>query len=193
MDNSLIKIHSANIFAKIALQQLIDEIDFTLDVDSPIDIYYFGHKNIIDRDITNINVTPTSRYIIIGHRHVLNCFSSNNGDINHLLVDILMSAEEIKIELTKCLRTLSRSSFYFRPAFELTAKELSIVKHIAKGLPISLIARMKNISIKTISTHKRSAMRKMDARTTQMMLVKYKIYQKALSKEPMLAWAGQIN
>ena len=81
------------------------------------------------------------------------------------------------------LREFSHPSYYVRPDFRLTEKELSIIKYISKGLPIPEIAKIKKISVKTISTHKRNAMRKMDARTTQIMLVKYKIYQKVLRRE----------
>lgn len=191
MDTNLIKIHSDNEFAKIALQNMIDEIDLTPRHDSTIDIYCFSHRNIINSDIINISITPSSRYIIIGHEHVLNYFSSNDGEINHLLIDIFMNVDEIKIELMQFLRRLSRSSYQFRPAFTLTEKELSIIKHIAKGLPIPEIAKIKKISIKTISTHKRSAMRKMNARTTQIMLVKYNIYQKSLTRGLMLESSRQ--
>ncbi|ERK14118.1 hypothetical protein L580_3792 [Serratia fonticola AU-P3(3)] len=184
MDNNLIRIHSDSAFAKIALQTMIEEMDFIPHHDMPIDIYCFSNRNIINNDIININITPSSRYIIISHRHVLNCFYSNDENINHLFIDILMKAEAIKIELKRFLHILSRQTSDFRPAFTLTEKELSVVKDIAKGLPIPLIAKMKKISVKTISTHKRSAMRKMNARTTQIMLVKYKIHQQALRSEP---------
>lgn len=183
MDNNLIRIHSDSAFAKIALQTMIEEMDFIPHHDMPIDIYCFSNRNIINNDIININITPSSRYIIISHRHVLNCFYSNDENINHLFIDILMKAEAIKIELKRFLHILSRQTSDFRPAFTLTEKELSVVKDIAKGLPIPLIAKMKKISVKTISTHKRSAMRKMNARTTQIMLVKYKIHQQALRSE----------
>ena len=191
MDASLIKIHSDNEFAKKALQNIIDEMDLTPRHDSTIDIYCFSQRNIINSDIININITPASRYIIIGHENVLNYFSSNDEENNHLLIDIFMKVDEIKIELMQFLRRISRSSYHFRPAFTLTEKELSIIKHIAKGLPIPEIAKMKKISVKTISTHKRSAMRKMDARTTQIMLVKYNIYQQSLMKGTMLALPRQ--
>ncbi|MGM0513132.1 MAG: helix-turn-helix transcriptional regulator [Pseudomonadota bacterium] len=184
MDNNLIRIHSDSAFAKIALQTMTEEMDFIPHHDMPIDIYCFSNRNIINSDIININITPSSRYIIISHRHVLNCFYSNNENINHLFIDILMKAEAIKIELKRFLHILSRQTSDFRPAFTLTEKELSVVKDIAKGLPIPLIAKMKKISVKTISTHKRSAMRKMNARTTQIMLVKYRIHQQALRSEP---------
>ncbi|MBC3252597.1 hypothetical protein BFS14_22070 [Serratia fonticola] len=184
MDNNLIRIHSDSAFAKIALQTMTEEMDFIPHHDMPIDIYCFSNRNIINNDIININITPSSRYIIISHRHVLNCFYSNNENINHLFIDILMKAEAIKIELKRFLHILSRQTSDFRPAFTLTEKELSVVKDIAKGLPIPLIAKMKKISVKTISTHKRSAMRKMNARTTQIMLVKYRIHQQALRSEP---------
>lgn len=185
MDTSLITIHSDNAYAKIALQNIIDEMDFTPIHKSTVDIYYFSQRNIINSDIINIDITPNSRCIIIGHGHILNFFTSNNGEINHLLIDTLLKVEEVKLKLMNFMSRLSPPSYYFSPSFKLTEKELSIIKHIAKGLPIPEIARIKSISVKTISTHKRSAMRKMDARTTQIMLVKYKIYQKALRRESM--------
>ncbi|MBC3378944.1 helix-turn-helix transcriptional regulator [Serratia fonticola] len=183
MDSNIIRIHSDNTYAKIALQSMIDDIDFIPNHDTPIDIYCFSNRNIIDRDIVNINITSNSRYIIIGHCHVLNCFSSNDDNINSLLIDIFMNAAKVKIELMHFLHILSRGPSHCKPAFTLTEKELSVVKHIAKGIPIPLIAKMKKISTKTISTHKRSAMRKMNARTTQIMLVKYKIHQQTLRSE----------
>ncbi|MEB7884621.1 helix-turn-helix transcriptional regulator [Serratia fonticola] len=184
MDSNIIRVHSDNTYAKIALQSIIDEINFIPNHDTPIDIYCFSNRNIVNSDIVNINITPTSRYIIIGHSHILNCFLGSDENINQLLLDIAMKADEIKVELMHFLYVLSRHPSQFKPAFTLTEKELSVVKHIAKGLPVPLIAKMKKISVKTISTHKRSAMRKMNARTTQIMLVKYKIHQQALRSEP---------
>jgi len=183
MDSSLIKIHCDNTFAKIALQSMIDEIDLTLEHGNTIDIYCFSHKNIINSDIINIDFTPTSRCIIIGHEHILNYFHGNNGENNCHLINILINEKEVKMELMYFLHRLSRTCYSFRPGFALTEKEFSIIKHIATGLPIPKIAKIKNISVKTISTHKRNAMRKMNARTTQVMLVKYRIYKNAMRSE----------
>ncbi|MFV8979234.1 helix-turn-helix transcriptional regulator [Serratia fonticola] len=183
MDSNIIKIHSDNSFAKIALQSILDEIHFTPTHDSAIDIYCFCHKNIINSDIINIDITPTSNCIIIGRKNILNYFSSSENERNHLLIDIQLKAKELKEKLISLLCKPPQTSYCLRPTFTLTEKELSIMKHIAKGLPIPEIARMKKVSIKTVSTHKRNAMKKMNARTTQIMLVKYKIYHKGLMVE----------
>jgi two-component system capsular synthesis response regulator RcsB len=48
---------------------------------------------------------------------------------------------------------------------KLTRSEIDVLRHLFNGMDLQQIARMKQLSIKTISAHKCNAMRKLDVRT----------------------------
>lgn len=100
--------------------------------------------------------------------------------LNHYNISVIARAE-----------SLTDTETYFRQAFEkkrvlspgicselarinkthrattakLTPSEMSVLRLLFKGLDLQQIARMKQLSIKTISAHKCNAMRKLEAKT----------------------------
>lgn len=58
----------------------------------------------------------------------------------------------------------------------LTRSEIEVLKHLFNGMDLQQIARMKQLSIKTISAHKCNAMRKLDVRTDSELFLQFNNY-----------------
>ncbi|MFI8416767.1 response regulator transcription factor [Serratia sp. NPDC078593] len=81
----------------------------------------------------------------------------------HEPIDLVMQRIEKAMAQPKTRRHL-RQNCYWCDKQALTERENEVVRRIGKGQSQASIARRLNLSVKTISTHKRSVMRKMQLR-----------------------------
>lgn len=123
--------------------------------------------------------------------HIILCSQKNCNLINDINTNSHINTIDISLPLKKIERELdlgcnqrkqkTPKKTPKKTPWQLTFMERRIVSSYADQLPIALISRLENCSEKTISAHKRSAMKKMNVTTNQELIIKFNMSRKALS------------
>ncbi len=139
---------------------------------SSADIVFVSHALFL----TFSEIIAPQQVIVLIHDHKFNRGNETERHLQHFYAD-----DNIGIAIKKIKRVINeaknnpiklKSTFSTREnrAARLTDKERNIINGLASGIDIRVLAATHKISTKTISGHKRNAMRKLNVRTTKFLL-----------------------
>lgn len=163
MDN--IQIVSENIYTLNVVKKLTQTLKSRHISHAASAIFIFERKWLDEKDVMNL-VQCNARRILVFARPDLHFFIMSVTQHNRITcVDLGTSVEEITTLLEQFLNFIPRISFsmlHNRDSFiSLTRSERRIIELILSGEPVCYISERMNLGCKTIYTHKRSAMSKM--------------------------------
>ena len=161
-------------------------------------IRYLRDGHLVDIVITDFSMPDDStygdgvRYVKYLRRNFANkCLvvflESANPSLIFSLYDYGVSAVVLKnhelIEMQHALACVMNKTVYYPPGVKredlqmfaknlhsISPRELEVLRQFSRGLPLKTIAADLNRSIKTVSTQKRSVMRKLDIATDQLLM-----------------------
>lgn len=115
-----------------------------------------GRNNIVIIDV----VTPENLHKLIEKipRGVRILFMSNMNFLQDTAYGFISKKVSVKTLLATLERCVNWNKIIKHP---LTSRELMVISELAKGYPPHTISRRLNISVKTISTHKTNALKKL--------------------------------
>ena len=177
------KVHSffnGDYYFKLGIEAIIAEVlnNKPTTVNS-LSVYFINNVNFVYayRVISSIQRTDNCIFICKDDDYEI---LSKKTDFSHFL--FIAESSSVDAVKTKVDRWLSNTRYYSRRPIEpgietkLTRKEFEVVQRFFFGKSLQEIALLDNSSIKTVSTHKRSAMRKLHVGSNQ------KLYAKLLVK-----------
>ncbi|MBU9843815.1 helix-turn-helix transcriptional regulator [Rahnella ecdela] len=167
MDN--ISIVSDNVYTKIAFIKITEQILTKRMNSQKISIFSFEKNWLNEHELSAIIECKSERILIIAltpllsflstlllpRRVIYECYDASVSQLNNTLSQLILASPMIETN-----PELSPSEFS-----TLTPNEKKIIRLYINGLSLSRIAQMTNKSIKTISSHKRKAMKKMGIET----------------------------
>ncbi|MFM1348935.1 LuxR C-terminal-related transcriptional regulator [Yersinia proxima] len=127
---------------------------------------------------------PQKAYIVIGNTAAC-AMLNGTGLVIAKFINISMSVSDIEYELHMLLKSFITNEVSPTPTklAILTLRERIVLKYITMGINPFVMARMLGMSIKAISTHKRSIMKKLGVSSNQQLLVKSHLYMTFYNKK----------
>lgn len=181
--NEKLKVHSffnGDYYFKLGIEAIIAEIlnKKSTPINS-LSVYFINNVNFVYAFRVISSIQRTDSCIFICKDDDYEILSKKTDFSNFLFIAESSSVDAVK---TKVYRWLFNTKYYNKrlsdPGIEtkLTRKEFEVVQRFFFGKSLQEIAVLDNSSIKTVSTHKRSAMRKLHVSSNQ------KLYAKLLVK-----------
>lgn len=109
-------------------------------------------------------VCPEARVIIMANTHSIGILKNYLLGLRNVyaVLDHAVSLQDFRIHLQNVIIG-SRGVTPRKPtAIQLTHRELNVLKYLLKGMPILMVADALHIHYKTVSSHKRSALNKLE-------------------------------
>jgi len=174
-------IYGSNFFLRAGVVALLEKI-FTDNSELECKNYYFLLFS--DLSLTDIPyccryIDKSKSYIVVGDLKLKPLLYG----INHLKIDgfvsISLPLAAMHSELFRLIKNKEarRTPFARRLSAHLTFSERNILRYISKGLTPASIATWTGVSVKTVSTHKRNIMRKLNVSTNQQLYIKALLLQ----------------
>ncbi|CNK16901.1 putative LuxR-family regulatory protein [Yersinia enterocolitica] len=174
MDN--ISVVSDNVYAKIAIIKMVSQLCSGRRLKKTYAIYSFERTWLNENELSSILNCKAGRILILAPKSLLTFLSTLNfkEKISFSHYDAPLSA--LKMALNAFLNYVKKEDFksiiYPTESKSLSPNECSITLLYFEGLSIKHIARLMNKSHKTISAHKRNAMKKMGVATNSELIKK---------------------
>ncbi|TBM25847.1 helix-turn-helix transcriptional regulator [Hafnia paralvei] len=173
------QIYSENIFLSLGISSLLDKISKTEPGLKSKDYHFLLLSNLSLLNIAQFchDLDPKKSYVVIGNT-AAGAMLSGTGLVIEKFINTSMPINDIEYELLMLLKGIRTHEFVPIPTkwAILTTRERIVLKYITLGMTPSLIARMVGLNIKTISSQKRSIMRKFRVSSNQQLLVKSTLY-----------------
>ncbi|HHL2558903.1 TPA: helix-turn-helix transcriptional regulator [Yersinia enterocolitica] len=163
MDN--ISIVSDNVYARIAIIKIISQLSYCCPLKKTHAIYSIEKTWIHEDELYSILNSKAERILILAPKSLLIFLSTLNFQEKITFAPYDASLPSLRFTVSAFLNNVNRVSFnsilYPAESKSLSPNERSVTLLYFQGLSIKHIAKLMNRSHKTISAHKRSAMRKM--------------------------------
>lgn len=163
MDN--IFIYSDDVYARTALISLVSGVDFTAHRHEEMAVFSFENNFISEACLLALVECQIARILVLARPSVINFLSSMLPDKNIIFERYDSALPQLKTALTVFLgrkKDASRNNKLAKKEMaRLSVNERRITGLYTQGLSLNYIASLMNKSIKTISAHRRSAMKKL--------------------------------
>lgn len=163
MDN--IFVYSDDIFARKAIVALLADIGSAPGSLKDVAIFSFGNNNISQQAMMLLLECKAERILILAKPSILQFFATLLPGVNIVFERYDTAINIIRKVILSFIQPVRKSTYGEKDKVfalkKLSASEHRITNLYIQGLPLSNIALLLNKSIKTISAHRRSAMKKM--------------------------------
>jgi len=173
------RIYSQDVFLTVGISSLLDSILSmnTLFESKKFHILLISNLSLLSLAQFCQNLDPEKTYFVIGSAAAWSLLNGTGALKLKGFIDISKSVSEIKYELYFMLKGIKvpNSTPINTEKTVLSPCECLVLKYISSGMTAASIARRLGLSVKTISSQKRSVMKKLCVSSNQQLLIKARI------------------
>ncbi|HEY2092232.1 MAG TPA: response regulator transcription factor [Thermoanaerobaculia bacterium] len=149
-------------------------IGLSLASDAGLDVVKRIHKEFPAMGILVLSSEPEEQYALRALRAGASGYlkkDSSADDVNRALDRILAGRKYVGLDIAEQLATLTIFGEEKKPHERLSDREYQVFRQLSSGKTVTEIARMLTLSVKTVSTHRRHIMEKMQLQTNSDLVV----------------------
>ena len=170
------RIYSQDAFLTVGISSLLDSI-LSMNIsfkDKKLNILLISNISLLNIAHFCHGLDPKKTYFVIGSAAAWDMINGTGIMKLEGFIDISKSLNELKYELYFMLKGGREFNTYPIQAEKVTLSpcERFVLRYISSGMPAASIAKRLGLSVKTISSQKRSMMKKLNVSSNQQLLIK---------------------
>lgn len=170
------RIYSQDAFLSIGISSLLDSI-LSMNIlfkEKKLNILLISNISLLNIAHFCHDLDPKKTYFVIGSATAWDMINGTGIMKLEGFIDISKSLNELKYELYFMLKGGREFNPYHIQTEKiiLSPSERFVLRYIASGMPAASIAKRLGLSVKTISSQKRSMMKKLNVSSNQQLLIK---------------------
>jgi len=177
------QVYSDDIFLSTAASSLLNEI-YTKNselISKQCNILIINNSSLLNLPNIFEKLNKRKRYVVISSLFINSLLRGVEQLKLEKFIDIDISVDSIKYQLLMYLKgiTVDTSVLTSTDKVILSHREIFVLKYLSMGMTPSFIARLSGVSVKTISSQKRSIMKKLCISNNQQLFIKSKLIKLA--------------